>query len=82
MNKTEKRQEMIKVMNQPEHKAIYKERSYRVEPMQGLVKEIFDLARCWMRGEKSNRWLFPVMGSTVQMHQCIAFKEKQINLVH
>ena len=46
MDKTEKRQEMIKVMNKPEHKTIYKERSYRVEPMQGLVKEIFDLDRC------------------------------------
>ena len=77
MDKTEKRKEMIKVMNKPEHKAIYKERSYRVEPMQGLVKEIFELDRCWMRGNKSNRWLFAAMGLTVQMHQLIAFKENK-----
>lgn len=77
MDKTQKRQEMIKVMNKPEHKAIYKERSYRVEPMQGLVKEIFNLDRCWMRGNKSNRWLFAAMGITVQMYQRIAFKESR-----
>lgn len=76
MDKTQKRQEMIKVMNQPEHKAIYKERSYRVEPMQGLVKEIFDLARCWMRGDKSNRcYLQP----WVQRSKCISAQHSKKN---
>ena len=77
MDKTEKRRKMIKFMNQPNHKHIYKERSYRVEPMQGLVKNIFDLEQCWMRGNKNNRWLFAAMGLTVQMHQLIAFKENR-----
>ena len=77
MDKTAERRKMIKVMKKPEHKQIYKERSYRVEPMQGLVKEIFDLDRCWMRGDKNNRWLFAAMGLTIQMHQLIAFREKR-----
>ena len=77
MDKTIERQKMIKVMKKPEHKQIYKERSYRVEPKQGIVKEIFDLDRCWMRGNKNNRWLFAAMGLTIQMHQLIAFREKR-----
>ena len=68
MNKTPKRRRMIADMHQAKHKQIYKERGYRVEPMQGLVKEIFDLDRCWMKGNNTNRWLFAAMGLTVQMH--------------
>jgi hypothetical protein len=68
---------MIKIMKRPKHKQIYKERSYRVEPMQGLVKEIFDLDRCWMRGNENNRWLFAAMGLTVQMHQLRALRENR-----
>lgn len=61
-------------MEHPEHKRIYKERGYRVEPMQGLVKQIFDLDRCWMKGSKNNRWLFAAMGLTIQMHQLEAYR--------
>jgi len=75
MDKTPHRKKMIAFMDKPEHKKIYRERSYKVEPMQGLVKEIFDLDRCWMRGSKNNRWLFAAMGLTVQMHQLEAFKQ-------
>jgi hypothetical protein len=75
--KSEQRQRMHQVMQKPKHKHIYKERAYRVEPMQGLVKDIFDLDRCWMRGNKSNRWLFAAMGVTVQMHQLIAYQENR-----
>lgn len=77
MDKTEKRREMIDFMNQPDHKKIYKLRSIRVEPMQALVKDIFELDRCWMRGNKNNQWLFAAMGLTIQMHQLIAFKEQK-----
>lgn len=77
MDKTEKRRQMIADMHQPQHKQIYKERGYRVEPMQGLVKEIFDLNRCWMKGNDNNRWLFAAMGLTVQMHQLIAYRSKK-----
>ena len=74
MNKTENRQKMYQFMEHPEHKRIYKERGCRVEPMQGLVKQIFDLDRCWMKGNKNNRWLFAAMGLTIQMHQLEAYR--------
>jgi hypothetical protein len=77
MNKTQKRRQMIADMGRPRHKQIYKERGYRVEPMQGLVKEIFDLDRCWMKGNNNNRWLFAAMGITVQMHQLMAYRKKK-----
>jgi len=76
-NKSENRIQMHRLMQTPKLKQIYTERLYRVEPMQGLVKGIFDLDRCWMRGNSSNRWLFAAMGVTVQMHQLSAFKEKR-----
>jgi len=77
MNKSEKRRRMIADMHQPRHKQIYKERGYRVEPMQGIVKDIFDLNRCWMRGNVNNRWLFAAMGLAVQMHQLKAYENNQ-----
>jgi len=75
--KTANRIYIHRLMQTANLKQIYKERSYRVEPMQGLIKDIFDLARCWMRGNKSNRWLFAAVGITVQMHQLAAYKEKR-----
>jgi len=54
---------------------MYRERAYKVEPMQGLVKEIFDLDRFRMRGNGNNRWLFAAMGVTIQMHQFEAYKK-------
>jgi hypothetical protein len=64
-------------MQQPKHKQIYKGRAYRVEPMQGLVKDIFELDRCWIRRNRINRWLFAAMGVAVQMHQLIAYRESR-----
>jgi hypothetical protein len=75
MDKSPRRKKMIQFMQKPKHQKIYRERSYRVEPMQGIVKDIFDLNRCWMRGEQNNRWLFAAMGLTIQMHQLNAFKK-------
>jgi len=77
MDKSENRQIMIKAMGKANFKQIYKERAYRVEPMQGLVKEIFDLDLCWMKGTENNRWLFAAMGLTIQMHQLKAYREKR-----
>lgn len=74
-NPTAERQRMIEILQQPEHRERYRERSHTVEPMQGLLKEIFGLERCWMRGTRNNRWLFAAMGVTVQMHQVQAWKE-------
>ena len=76
-NKSENRKKMHRLMQTPVLKQIYKERSYRVEPMQGLVKDIFDLDHCWMRGNQNNRWIFAAMGLTIQMHQLNAYKEKR-----
>jgi len=64
-------------MRQAHHKQIYKERGYRVVPMQGLVKEIFDLDRYWMKGNNNNGWLFAAMRLTVQMHQLMAYRKKK-----
>ena len=75
MDKTPVRKKMIAFMNKPKHKKIYRQRAYKVEPMQGLVKDIFELDRCWMRGSENNRWLFAAMGVAVQMHQFEAFKQ-------
>jgi hypothetical protein len=49
MDRSENRHAMMRIMGQAKFKQIYIERAYRVEPMQGLVKEIFDLDRCWMK---------------------------------
>ncbi len=75
MDKTLVRKKMIKFMQKPKHRKIYRERAFKVEPMQGIVKDIFELERCWMRGNENNRWLFAAMGLTVQMHQLQAFKQ-------
>lgn len=45
--------------------------------MQGIVKEIFDLDRCWMRGGQNSRWIFAAMGLTIQMHQLKAYSENR-----
>jgi hypothetical protein len=45
--------------------------------MQGLVKEVFGLERCWMCGHQHNRWLFAAMGVAVQLHQAKALNEQR-----
>jgi hypothetical protein len=76
MNKTELRRKMIEELKSKKLRKLYKERSYTVEPMQGLVKDIFDLDVCWMRGDRSNRWIFAAMGVAVQIAQANAVKQK------
>jgi hypothetical protein len=73
-DKSPSRQRMIKEQRQKKNQRLYKQRSYTVEPMQGLVKEIFDLEKCWMRGDENNRWIFAAMGVAVQMHQYRAWQ--------
>ena len=77
MNKTQGRRDMIAIMQSSRRQRILKERSYTVEPMQGLVKNIFDLDRCWMKGDHNNRWLFAAMGIAIQMAQLNAFNENR-----
>ena len=69
------RQHMITVLTQKKHPHLYKQRRSTVEPMQGLVQDIFDLETCWMRGREHNRWLFAAMGVVIQMHQYRAWQE-------
>lgn len=56
---------------------IYKKRSITAEPIQGLVKELFDLDRCWIRGAENNRWLIAAMGIAVQIAQLHAYRNNQ-----
>jgi hypothetical protein len=71
---TEGRQHMINVLNLPQNRRLRQQRGQTVEPMQGVVKDIFALERCWMRGQRNNRWLFAAMGVAVQLHQARALK--------
>ena len=74
-DKSPARRRMVQVLKQRKNKRLYKQRGYTVEPMQGLVKDIFELDRCWMRGAENNRWLFAAMGVAVQMQQYRAWQE-------
>ena len=74
MDKSESRQKMIDDMLTQTNVRDYKKRSTTVEPMQSLVKQIFDLETCWMRGDANNRWLFAAMGIAIQMAQGKAFE--------
>jgi hypothetical protein len=73
-DKSPARQRMVKVLKRRKNQLVYKQRSYTVEPMQGLIKDIFELERCWMRGSENNRWLFAAMGGVVQLHQYRAWR--------
>lgn len=77
MDKTESRRAYMKEMLTKRDVKEYQKRSTTVEPMQGIVKDIFDLEVCWMRGSASNRWLFAAMGIAVQMAQFRAYREKR-----
>jgi hypothetical protein len=65
---------MVKVLKQRKNQRLYKQRRYTVEPMQGLIKDIFELERCWMWGKENTRGLFAAMGVAVQMHQYLAWE--------
>ncbi len=75
MDKSERRQKMIAEQMKLENRLIYKKRATTVEPMQGLIKDLFGLEDCWMRGNRSNRWLFAAMGIAVQIAQHQADKK-------
>lgn len=76
-DKSPARQQMIREMQSRAKRKLYRERGTVVEPMQSLVKDIFDLDTCWMRGNDHNRWLFAAMGIAVQIAQRIAFAKRQ-----
>lgn len=74
MDKTDARKAMIQEQYKKTNRKIYRQRSITVEPMQGLVKELFELESCWMRGSESNRWSFAAMGIAVQIAQHRAYR--------
>jgi hypothetical protein len=74
-DKSPARQRMVKVLKQRKNQRLYKQRSYTGAPRQGLLKDIFELERCWMRGNEHNRWVFAAMGVAVQMPQDRAWRE-------
>lgn len=76
-DKSPRRQEMMRQRLTRQNRKDYKQRSITVEPMQGLVKDIFDLDRCWMPGDAANRWLFAAMGLAVQIAQRKALRQKR-----
>jgi hypothetical protein len=77
MDKSAIRKAMLSDMLTKRNKKDYQQRSTTVEPMQGLVDEMFELERCWMRGNESNRWLFAAMGVAVQIAQLHSYRGKQ-----
>jgi hypothetical protein len=77
MDKSPSRQKMIKEMLTKRNKKDFRQRGTTVEPMQGLIDNIFELERCWMRGDDSNRWLFAAMGIAVQTAQWQAYKQNR-----
>ncbi len=74
---TPERQQMRRELQSERHRRIYAQRSHTVEPMQSLVKNIFDLDQCWMRGNANQRWLFAAMGVAIQMAQFHAYQNNR-----
>lgn len=77
MDKSIERKRMINDMLTERNKEDYKQRSTTVEPMQGLMDDMFELERCWMRGTVNNRWAFAAMGVAVQIAQLHAYRNKR-----
>jgi hypothetical protein len=76
-SKSPERKQMFRELQTARHRRLFKERRSTVEPMQSLVKDIFDLERAWMRGNENNRWLLAAMGVAVQVAQRIAYLRNQ-----
>lgn len=75
--KSPERQAMFQALHTERHQRLYAERGRTVEPMQSLVKNIFELDPCWMRGDDNNRWLFAAMGVAVQIAQHQAYQQDE-----
>ncbi len=67
--KSPTRKAMHRAMRNRANQKVYRQRGVTVEPMQALVKNIFELDHCWMRGNVNNRWLFAAMGVAMQIAQ-------------
>jgi hypothetical protein len=77
MDKSPRRMLMIAQMLTRQNLKDYRQHAVTVEPMQGLLKAVFDLQTCWVHGSRSNRWLFAAMGVAVQIAQLAAYRSGQ-----
>jgi len=68
---------MFGEMQTERHRRLYRQRQHTVEPMQSLVKDLFELEHTWMRGNASNRWSFAAMGVAVQIAQRLAWQANE-----
>jgi hypothetical protein len=64
----------LNVLNRPVNRRLRQQRGQTVEPMPGVIKDIFARERCWMRGHRHNRRLFAAIGVDVQLQQAKALK--------
>jgi hypothetical protein len=58
-DKSPARQLMVQILKQQKSQRGYKPRGDTVEPMQGLIKDLFELERCGMRGRENKRTSAP-----------------------
>jgi len=77
MNKSPERRKMIEIMEQSAHKVLFRQRGFTVEPVQGLVKNIFNPDNCLMRGEKNNRRLLAATRVAVQLSRLAAYRKNR-----
>ena len=75
--KSPRRKLMIAQMCTRRNLRDYRQRAVTVEPMQGLMKAVFDSRTCWMHGSRSNCWSFAAMGVAVQIAQLAAYRSGQ-----
>ena len=74
---TAARPQRLNVLHQPNNRRLRQQRGQTVEPMPGVVRDIFALERCWMRGPQHHRWLLAALGVTGQRHQARALKRQR-----
>jgi hypothetical protein len=63
------RQRLLQSLNLPIHRQRRPHRGQTVEPLQGVVKDLCALDRCWRRGQRHHRWLCAAMGVAVPRQQ-------------
>ena len=73
-DKSPARQRMGQILKQRKNKRLDKQRSYTVDPRQGLVTDLFELERCWRPGTDNTRGVLAAMGVAGQMPQYRAWQ--------
>ena len=63
--KSPERQQMWRELQTGRQRRWFQPRRCTVEPMQSLVKDIFEVERVWMRGNDNHRWACAALGVAV-----------------